>query len=179
MRWFGTISASTTSTGTSPRRGNHWSRFYVSGNVGGVRGAWLQGPDEQGAAAVSLTGRPVIYVKAGDDFPLRIGAQNDDGTPRDLTGETIEFRAAPDFNWLGPVVYKTDGDGITIEDAEAGVFAIMFSRDDFIAPATLVWEVKITATDGSVSTLDFATEQGNKPVKYGLLVIEAPMVLAG
>ena len=73
---------------------------------------------------MSLTGRPTIYVKAGDDFSLRIGAQNDDGTPRDLTGETIEFRAAPDFNWLGPIVYKTDGDGITIEDAEAGVFEI-------------------------------------------------------
>ena len=55
-------------------------------------------------------------------------------------------------------VYKTDGDGIEIIDVEAGGFEVMFSRDDFIAGATLVWDVQITATDGSVSTLDFATE---------------------
>ena len=125
-----------------------------------------------------MRGRPVIYLKAGDDMPLRIGAQNDDGSDRDLTGETIEFRAAPDFQWLTPTVYKTDGDGIEITDPEAGVFEVLFSRDDFIAGATLVWEVKITATDGSVSTLDFASEASGKPIKYGLLVIEAPLLLA-
>ena len=122
--------------------------------------------------------RPVIYLKAGDDTPIAIGAQNDDGSPRDLTGETIEFRAAPDFQWSEPMVYKTDGDGIEIIDAEEGRFDIIFSRDDFIAGATLVWDVQITATDGSVSTLDFATEAANKPIKYGLLVIEAPLLLA-
>ena len=75
-------------------------------------------------------------------MPLAIGARNADGTERDLTGETIEFRAAPDFQWLTPTVYKTDGDGIEIIDAEGGVFEVMFSRDDFIAGATLVWDVR-------------------------------------
>ena len=126
-----------------------------------------------------MTGRPVIYLKAGDDMPLAIGARNADGTERDLTGETIEFRAAPDFQWLTPTVYKTDGDGIEIIDAEGGVFEVMFSRDDFIAGATLVWDVRITGTDGSVSTMDFASDTTSKPVKYGLLVIEAPLLLAG
>jgi hypothetical protein len=124
--------------------------------------------------------RPVIRLKAGDDKSVRIGVVNSDGSARDLTGETIEFRAAESLARDDALISKVDGDGIAIVSAVEGLIDVVFTSAETLAglPPHMLWEVKVTATDGDVTTLDFSSDASD-PHTYGILRVERALLLAG
>lgn len=124
--------------------------------------------------------RPVIKLKAGDDRTVPIAILKEDGSARDLTGETIEFRAAASLRTepAAVAIYKTDGDGLVVRDAESGRIDLVFYPEDTLdAPSLLLWDLRVHAVDGKMLTLDFGTAAA--PATYGLLRVEPALLLAG
>jgi hypothetical protein len=122
--------------------------------------------------------RPVIRLKAGDDRTVRVAVQNADLSPRDLTGEVVEFRAAPSLGASAATISKTDGNGIVVVDAADGLIDVVFYPDDTATtPSLLLWEIRVTDVAGLITTLDFGA--ADSPETYGVLRIERAMLLAG
>lgn len=118
--------------------------------------------------------RPHIRLKAGDDRSIRIGIQNPDGSARDLTGETIEFRAAASLSASASTIYKSDGNGVVMVDAEAGLIDIVFtSLDTAVLRGILLFDVQVTGASGEIYTTDFGSDT---PYTYGVIQIEAPLI---
>jgi hypothetical protein len=118
--------------------------------------------------------RPLILMKAGDDRAIRIGIRNSDGSARDLTGETIDFRAAPSLSASAATIFKTDGNGVTMVDAQVGLVDIVFTSVDTVAlRGALLFELQVTGVSGEIYTTDFGDTE---PYTYGILRIEAPLV---
>lgn len=123
--------------------------------------------------------RPVIHLKAGDDKSVRVAVQNPDGSDRDLTGETLTFRAATSLAASAATITKTDGDGISIVDLEGGLVDLVFVPDDTLnAPSFLLWELQVTDSAGLVVTLDWS-EDASDPWTYGVLKVERALLATG
>ena len=120
---------------------------------------------------------PHIYLKAGDHRVVRIGIRNDDGSARDLTGEMIEFRAAPSLSAGQATVAKIDGDGIEIVNAQNGLIDVVFTEEETRTLAgPLMFELRVTAVSGDGYTVDFSAS--GPPVWFGFLRIESSLVAA-
>ena len=124
-----------------------------------------------------MTERPEIRLKAGDDRAVRIGIQGANGNARDLTGEFIEFRAAPCLNSTNSTIYKVDGDGVQVVDATGGVVDIIFTPEDteHLGGQLLLWEIRVHDVAGKLLTLDWVPS--GDPKTFGFLRIEAMLLV--
>lgn len=128
-----------------------------------------------------MASRPRINLKAGNHRVVRIAIQTTTGSARNLTGETIEFRAAVNLSASATTIYKTDGDGIEIvnDDPTLGYIDIVFQPSDTLSiPELLLFEIKVTDQAGDPHTLDF-DDTGLAPLRYGLLQTEPPLLATG
>jgi len=125
--------------------------------------------------------RPQINLKAGDVRTVRLAVRDQDGSARDISTDTLQFRAAVALAYSTAVLTKTVGDGLIVVDAELGLVDIVFSADDATSasfPPVTYWEVGITDDSGSHWTLDFKAAGETTPLTYGILVLERALVAA-
>ena len=126
-----------------------------------------------------MSARPIVNLTAGADRTIRIGIRNADGAARDLTDETIEFRAAPRLDADTAAIYKQDGDGVEVVDAALGLIDIVFTRAEtaVLGGVALNFDIRLTDRDGLVTKLDFG--EASDPKTWGLVVIERSLLATG
>jgi hypothetical protein len=124
--------------------------------------------------------RPTIRLKAGEDVSIRIALRAADGSVLNPTGSIIEFRAAVTLAASAVILSKVDGDGIEIVNAGMGLVDIVFLPDDTLSlgGVALYFDLKVIEANGREHVMDFGTNDA-EPQKFGLLLIEQPLLLAG
>jgi hypothetical protein len=101
-----------------------------------------------------------LRMKRGDDASFSVAAYQADGvTALDLTGATIRFTAKdrPTDDDVDAVIAISTPSAITIDDAPGGLATITIPASDtdaFTGPRTLVWDLQVTTSTGSVVTVD-------------------------
>ncbi len=93
-------------------------------------------------------------MHAGDDKTLVVSVRDTEGSPVDVTGATVRWRAARSANKTADIIKKTGGSGITLSDPTQGEITITLNAADTDSlKGTFYHECQVTFASGLLSTV--------------------------
>lgn len=96
-----------------------------------------------------------LRTARGDTRPWRFEVTQD-GAPQSLVGATVRFSVRERMEDAAPLITRTVGSGITVEDAAAGIVEVRLAEADtatFVEPRTLYWDLEVVDSEGNRATV--------------------------